>query len=76
MTSENKNTFTKDTAKRGIVLEEAYQQIKRMFYLNELVPGQKLVYNDLAKVAFAVHHDTVVPPEDTSVNHVIVQHMI
>lgn len=49
MISDKKGNFIKNVPKRGIALEEAYQQIKRMLYLNELVPGQKLVYNDLAK---------------------------
>ncbi|MCP4574793.1 MAG: GntR family transcriptional regulator [Deltaproteobacteria bacterium] len=49
MVPDKKDNLIKNTPKRGIALEEAYRQIKRMLYLNELVPGQKLVYNDLAK---------------------------
>ncbi len=49
MITEKRGNLSKSKPKRGIALEEAYQQIKRMLYLNELIPGQKLVYNDLAK---------------------------
>lgn len=49
MITDKQNNSIKEKPKRGIVLEEAYQQIKRMLYLNELIPGQKLVYSDLAK---------------------------
>ena len=34
--------------RKGKKVEEVYDQIKRMIYLNELAPGQKLVYHDLA----------------------------
>jgi len=34
--------------KRGGTTDEAYQKIKNMMYYNELVPGQKLIYQDLA----------------------------
>ena len=35
--------------KKGNTVEEAYQEIKKMIYYNMLAPGQKLVYQDLAK---------------------------
>ena len=35
--------------KKGIVVEEAYQEIKKMIYFNMLAPGQKIVYQDLAQ---------------------------
>ncbi|RJX35723.1 MAG: GntR family transcriptional regulator [Desulfarculus sp.] len=35
--------------RRGIAIEEAYQKIKKMIYLNQLAPGQKIIYNDLGK---------------------------
>lgn len=35
--------------KRKNVAEEAFLQIKQMLYLNELAPGQKIIYSDLAK---------------------------
>lgn len=49
MAFEKENASGKETAKRGIAPEEAFQKIKRMLFLNELVPGQKLIYSDLAK---------------------------
>ncbi len=35
--------------RRGVAIEEAYQKIKKMIYLNQLAPGQKIISNDLAK---------------------------
>ena len=35
--------------KRGVVIEEAYNKIKEMIYSNQLAPGQKIIYTDLAK---------------------------
>ncbi|MEW5913956.1 MAG: GntR family transcriptional regulator [Thermodesulfobacteriota bacterium] len=37
------------TNRRGIAIEEAYQKIKKMLYMNQLAPGQKIIYNDLGK---------------------------
>lgn len=34
--------------KRGETTNEVYQKIKNMMYYNELAPGQKLIYQDLA----------------------------
>ena len=36
-------------AKYGVMLDDAYQRIKQMMYYNQLVPGQKIIYADLAK---------------------------
>jgi len=38
-----------DKEKRKNALEEAFSQIKQMLYLNELAPGQKIIYSDLAE---------------------------
>lgn len=35
--------------KYGVMLDEAFQKIKTMLYNNQLVPGQKIIYSDLAK---------------------------
>lgn len=35
--------------RRGVVIEEAYNKIKEMIYSNQLAPGQKIIYNNLAK---------------------------
>ncbi|RJR21826.1 MAG: GntR family transcriptional regulator [Desulfobacteraceae bacterium] len=35
--------------RKGLTTEEVYQKIKEMIYCNQLAPGQKLIYNDLAK---------------------------
>jgi DNA-binding GntR family transcriptional regulator len=32
-----------------MLIEDIYQKIKEMIYFSELAPGQKLIYNDLAK---------------------------
>ena len=31
------------------MIDDAYQKIKEMIYYNQVAPGQKLIYNDLAK---------------------------
>lgn len=36
-------------AKRGVAIEEAHSRIKNMIYLNQLAPGQKIIYSDLSK---------------------------
>ena len=36
-------------AKRGGTIEETYQKIKEMLYLNELTAGQRIIYRDLSK---------------------------
>lgn len=35
--------------KYGVVLDDTFQTIKQMMYNNQLVPGQKIIYGDLAK---------------------------
>lgn len=35
--------------KRGLAIEEAHSRIKNMIYLNQLAPGQKIIYSDLSK---------------------------
>lgn len=35
--------------KRGVTSDETYKKIKNMMYYNELSPGQKIVYQDLAE---------------------------
>jgi len=35
--------------KKGIATQEAYEKIKRLISINEFVPGQKLIYDDMAK---------------------------
>ncbi len=35
--------------KRGVAIEEAHNRIKNMIYLNQLAPGQKIIYSDLSK---------------------------
>lgn len=37
------------TGKRGVAIEEAHNRIKNMIYLNQLAPGQKIIYSDLSK---------------------------
>lgn len=34
--------------KYGVMMDEAYQKIKDMMYNNQLIPGQKIIYADLA----------------------------
>ena len=34
--------------KYGAMLDDTFQKIKEMMYSNELVPGQKIIYSDLA----------------------------
>ena len=39
-----------DKKKRnGLILDNIYQKIKEMLYSNQLVPGQKIIYGDIAK---------------------------
>jgi len=49
MTADNKMKSSNSTNKKGITTEDAYQKIKKMIYLNQLAPGQKLIYKDLSK---------------------------
>jgi DNA-binding GntR family transcriptional regulator len=38
-----------DKLKYGAMLDDAYQKIKMMMYNNQLIPGQKIIYGDLAE---------------------------
>ena len=49
MKSAYQNKLGDAPAKKGGATEQAYLQIKNMIYYNEVVPGQKLIYQDLAK---------------------------
>lgn len=44
--NEKKNNYGKNTP----LIREAYQSIKNMIFEHKLVPGQRLVYQDLAKI--------------------------
>ena len=35
--------------RNGLILDNIYQKIKEMLYSNQLVPGQKIIYGDIAK---------------------------
>lgn len=35
--------------KKGSINQKAYEELKRLISINEFVPGQKLIYNDIAK---------------------------
>lgn len=37
-----------ENAKRGMTNDDVYNKIKEMIYYNQLAPGQKIIYNDLA----------------------------
>jgi len=37
-----------DKLQYGALLDDAYQKIKEMMYNNQLIPGQKIIYGDLA----------------------------
>ena len=46
----NNQKKSKNSAhKRGIATQEAYDRIKKLISVNELVPGQKIIYADMAK---------------------------
>jgi len=46
----NNQGKSKDSAhKKGMATQEAYERIKKLISVNELVPGQKLIYDDMAK---------------------------
>jgi DNA-binding GntR family transcriptional regulator len=45
----NRNKSQKPVFKKGIAIQEAYEKIKKLISINEFVPGQKLIYNDIAK---------------------------
>jgi len=39
----------KGNGRSGIMIDDAYQKIKEMIYYNQLAPGQKLIYSNLAE---------------------------
>jgi DNA-binding GntR family transcriptional regulator len=43
------NTSPNQLYKKGIATQEAYEKIKRLISINEFVPGQRLIYSDIAK---------------------------
>ena len=48
MVSEKSLKNGSPTTKKGVAIEIAYSKIKRLLYINQLVPGQKLIYKDLS----------------------------
>jgi DNA-binding GntR family transcriptional regulator len=48
---KGERTMTPKSApqRKGLTIDEVYQKIKEMIYFNQLAPGQKLIYSDLAK---------------------------
>ena len=49
MGPRNKQRTNHKRPKRAMLIEDAYQKVKEMIYFSDLAPGQKLIYNDLAK---------------------------
>jgi len=49
MADEKQPITKRATSPYGITIDDAYQKIKEMIYYNQLAPGQKLIYHDLAK---------------------------
>jgi len=50
MKTEGKVTSQNGKAhKKGMAIHEAYERIKHLISINQIVPGQKLIYGDLAK---------------------------
>ena len=45
----NLNKSNNQVYKKGIAIQQAYEKIKRLISINEFVPGQKLIYSDIAK---------------------------
>ena len=46
----NNQKKSKNSAhKKGMASQEAYDRIKKLISVNELVPGQKIIYDDMAK---------------------------
>jgi len=46
--TKQKKTVT-GNGRSGIMIDDAYQKIKEMIYYNQLAPGQKLIYSNLAE---------------------------
>lgn len=49
MAYDNLNKKNNPACKKGIATQVAYEKIKRLISINEFVPGQKLIYGDIAK---------------------------
>jgi len=49
MPTESKTTNKRGASRKGVAIEEAYQRIKEMLYLNQLAPGQKIHYEDMSR---------------------------
>lgn len=49
MPTDGKGKSRKESSRKGVAIEEAYQRIKEMLYLNQLAPGQKIHYNDMSR---------------------------
>ncbi|GAG12992.1 unnamed protein product [marine sediment metagenome] len=45
----NLNKSNNQVYKKGLATQEAYEKIKKLISVNEFVPGQKLIYSDIAK---------------------------
>jgi DNA-binding GntR family transcriptional regulator len=48
MEYNNQGKSKNSVHKKGLATQEAYERIKRLISVNELVPGQKLIYGDMA----------------------------
>lgn len=48
MNDETEKNRSGARAKKGMTIDEVYHKIKEMIYYNQLAPGQKIIYNDLA----------------------------
>ncbi len=49
MPKEGSSKSKQGGARKGVAIEEAYQRIKEMLYLNQLAPGQKIHYEDMSR---------------------------
>ena len=49
MKTDNQDTSNNKAFKKGMAIQEAYERIKHLISVNQLVPGQKLIYGNLAK---------------------------
>ncbi|MBU2467432.1 MAG: GntR family transcriptional regulator [Proteobacteria bacterium] len=49
MPTKGNDKVKKGPSRKGVAIEEAYQRIKEMLYLNQLAPGQKIHYEDMSR---------------------------
>jgi len=49
MEYNNQGKSRNSAHKKGMASQEAYDRIKKLISVNELVPGQKIIYDDMAK---------------------------